>query len=228
MRSSFFINLTAAMFFSFNGVTKVLADVPATVQETALDNGSTEYTVNNTSSLTTAGGPFNITLLVVTTTGTNPNTQEPGWNAESLNAVAWDQSMGFDFVDTEVPTWQQYTGLSYTQAFPTDPSNVNGYFLLHSLPVDNEYNLGSTHIAPGTSLNGLLFTGSPASTFLVAGPSASFMSEYTLADIVTYSGTSTNIPEPAGLCLAAFVVCGLALRRRRTGCQTRRSSTLPS
>ena len=58
-------------------------------------------------------------------------------------------------------TWQQYTGMTYTQAFPGNPIKVNGYFL------DYTFNSGSDTISfpgnpviPGAGLGGFFFTGS--------------------------------------------------------------------
>jgi len=215
MTSPFFLTLTGVAFFSFCGVAKLLADVPATVQEMALGDGTTEYTVNNTSSSTTSGGRITITLFAVSTTGSNPDT-ENGWIAQSLNAATRDQSMGIVLNPEHLNylTWQQYTGLSYTQAFPGDPADVNGYYDLY--PYSQGYIvIAGVPFGPGESMSGFLFDGSPGSTFLVAGPTSG-STVFLPGNVVTYSGSSTDVPESAGIGLAAFAISGLTLRGRRT------------
>jgi hypothetical protein len=65
-------------------------------------------------------------------------------------------------------TWQQYTGLSYTQAFPNIPIKVNGYFLNYTFNSDTgDVAFPSNPVIPSTSLGGFFATGSLDSTFLV-------------------------------------------------------------
>jgi hypothetical protein len=74
-------------------------------------------------------------------------------------------------------TWQQYTGLTYTQAFPTDPTLLNGYFLNYAVSGGNVIPSNTSWepcwIVPGTSaMGGFFFKGAPDSalTYLVDGP----------------------------------------------------------
>jgi hypothetical protein len=127
----------------------------------AIEDGTTQYNVTNNFT----GTPFDIALLLVTTNGSNPSTTNADWSAEAVNATSWDQDM-----ENEGLTWQQYTGLSYTQAFPNIPIKVNGYFLNYTFNSDTgDVSFPSNPVIPGTSLGGFFFQGSPSSTFFVAG-----------------------------------------------------------
>jgi len=165
------------------------------VQE-AQNGANTEYNVVNSRS--GIGLPFNIDAFVVETTGGNPSTTNPGWSAETLDASSWLQSMG-----GTLPSWLDYTGKSYIQAFPNNPANVNGYVL-------NEPNMGGA-ISPDSSLNGFFFQGAPVSTdrFMlinVHGPAI------VLGQEITVSGTVEVVPEPTTLSLFGI---GISLLCRR-------------
>jgi hypothetical protein len=99
-----------------------------------------------------------IALFAITTTGDTPTTTNSTWTAESVTAGTWGSPMG-----TSLASWQQYTGLSYTQAFPSNPTKLNGYFLNYT------FNSGADTISfpgnpviPGASLGGFFFQGSPS------------------------------------------------------------------
>jgi hypothetical protein len=181
----------------------------ATVQEAQYPSNPLmmQYTVNDNSTTFTAGGKFDIALFLSTTTGNTPTTTNANWTAESVDSTAWATDM-----TGESLTWQQYTGLTYTQAFPSGPiGGKNGYFL------DYNYNgvdisFPSAPILPGGNLSGFFFTGSPSSMFFVAGPSDGTTS-FAPGSVVTYSGTSTDTPEPTTLGLIAL--CGIITLRRR-------------
>jgi len=217
MPPRFFPQLIAAAFIIFGSAANLLASsggVPATVQEAADGDGTTQYTVNNTSTAFTPGGRFDISLFLSTTTGSTPTTTNSNWIAQSVNATSWTQTMGGISESDPRVSWQTYTGLTYTQAFPGNPVKLNGYFLNYT------FNSGSDTVSfptdpvfPGAGLGGFFFTGSPASTFFVAGPTDGTTS-FTPGNVVTSSGTSTDVPEPASLSLLG--VAALALPRWRS------------
>ena len=214
MRTGFLLQLIAAAILTFGSAATLQAAAKASVTETPQGDGTTEYTVNNDASNT-----FDIAIILSTTTGGSPTTTNANWTAEALNANLWDAPMGFPAISEPTnPTWAAYTGLSYTQAYPTGPIGLNGYFL------DYTFNSGADTISfpgqpliPGASLGGFFFPGQPGSTFLVVGPTDG-TTTFTPGDptvVMNFSGDSTDLPEPASLGLATFAVCGLALRRRR-------------
>jgi hypothetical protein len=58
-----------------------------------------------------------------------------------------------------LPTWQQYTGLTYTQAFPGSPLKLNGYFLDFTFNSDTDtISFPGNPVIPGSSLGGFVFT----------------------------------------------------------------------
>jgi hypothetical protein len=190
---------------------KMRADsIAATVQEAQFpaDPIKTQYTVNNTSTDSTPGGKFDIALFVSTTTGNTPTTTNANWTAEAMSSGAWTTNMTGESLN-----WQQYTGLTYTQAFPADPVKLNGYFLHYNYTAGN-ISFPGTPILPGGNLSGFFFDGSPSSTFFVAGPSDGTTS-FAPGNVVTYSGTSTDTPEPTTLGLMALAAAGLCSRRRK-------------
>jgi hypothetical protein len=233
MPSRFFVQTAAAAAIVFVHAANLLAIIsnPATVQEfpTGPIGGmpQTQYTVNNTSSDASPGGKFDFSIFLSTTTGSSPTTTNSNWTSEVINATDWTESMGFPAVSEPAnPTWQQYTGMTYTQVCPFDPTKVNGYYLDYTFNSDSDtisFPIGPR--IPGVGLGGFFFAGSPSSTFFVAGPAdpnGTGVTSLTPGDVVSYTGTSTDVPEPAGIGLVAFAVCGLASRRLRRG-QTRQA-----
>ena len=169
------------------------------------------YTVyNNSQGLAHS---FDITYLLVSTTSTTPYAYTPnsGWTAQAISATSWSaQPMGG--VSGNL-SWQQYTGLTYNQAFPTDPLHVNGYFLNYSYDsVSGNVSYPGSPILPlpgGSAFGGFYFNGPLGSTFLAGGPDdvsvptapASFQS---FSDV-------TVVPEPSSLALLLSAFAGAAL-----------------
>jgi hypothetical protein len=168
------------------------------VQETQ-EGANTEYNVVNSGS--GSGLPFNIDAFAVESTGGNPSTTNPGWSAEALDASSWLQSMGGTF-----PSWLDYTGESYTQAFPKNPVNVNAYVL-------NEPDMGGA-ISPDNSLDGFFFQGAPASTdrFMFVNVHGPAIVE---GQRITDFGTVEVVPEPATLSLSGIGILLLCWRMKR-------------
>jgi hypothetical protein len=185
----------------------ILQTPAATLLETSMPGGTTQYTVTNQSNLT--AHPFDITFLVVSTNGTNPTTTNPGWTAEALTAASWDQPMGGP--GSTLPTWAQFTD----QAFPSGPvgqSAWNGYFLNYSFDAGS----GLVHFPSGPTggfgaLGGFFFSGEPGSTFLVGGP-ADVNTPVQLGNVITFTGTSTDAataPLPPALVPGAVLLAVL-------------------
>ena len=168
------------------------------VQETQ-EGLNTEYNVVNNSS--GIGLPFNIDAFAVESTGGSPSTTNPGWSAVSLNASSWLQSMG-----GTLTSWLDYTGETYTQAFPQDPASVNGYVL-------NQPGLGG-EISRGSSLNGFFFQGAPASTdrFMLVNVHGPAIVE---GQIITHFGTVEVVPEPTTVSLFGIGILLLCWRMKR-------------
>lgn len=190
----------------------VVATVPASVQESpVIGTADTQYTVSNTSHPFT---PFDITLFLSTTTGSNPTTTNTDWNSEVVDADNWTQPMQNVDGTTFPWTWQQYTSLTYTQAFPPSPASLNGYFLNYSLgPGGAAILVPAVQFGPGTTMGNFFFQGSPASTFLVAGPHDGSIL-FGAASVVTYSGTSTDLPEPTTAIIALAALATFSRRPR--------------
>ena len=168
------------------------------VQETQ-EGLNTEYNVVNNSS--GIGLPFNIDAFAVESTGGSPYTTNPGWSAVSLDASSWLQSMG-----GTLPSWLDYTGESYAQAFPQDPASVNGYVL-------NQPDLGG-EISTGNSLNGFFLQGAlvSADRFLLVNVHGSAIVE---GQIITHFGTVEVVPEPTTLSLFGIGILFLCRRMKR-------------
>lgn len=173
------------------------------------EGANTEIKFINNSSNNFFPPPFNIVACAVTSRngGDNPSTTEPGWTAEALTAALWVQPMGG--VGSTLPTWQIYIGMTYSNAFPAEPAEVNAYV---TTP-------GSAYvIAPGDSLNGFFFQGTPdpdqfgfgSDRFLaVKGHSGPIVE----GESVTVSGmVEVAVPEPGtpGLCLLAIAILGIS------------------
>lgn len=211
MRKHFRLGGLAALFVGLAVTSQAVAlrIVPVTVEETPVPGTDfTEYTlINDTNSQAI---PFNFTIFASSTTGNTPSTTDTGWNAVALDATLWAEP-----ITTGVPSWQQYTGLSYTQAFPSDPASVNGYFL--NLAFDSSTGnttFFGTPIAPGTNLTEFYFVGPPGSQFVVAGPTTAGSPE-PLSNFQTFTGSTIDLPEPT--CLALFggmTLLGLKRPRR--------------
>jgi hypothetical protein len=222
MRSRLFLQLPAAAILTFSSASLLHALPAVQVTESpVIGTDDTQYNVTNNSY---PSQPLDISVFLSTTTGSGPTTTNSGWYAESLNAGAWVQSMGEATGDFSLPTWQQYTGMTYTQVYPNSPIKVNGYFLNYDFDSDTDTvsfpsnpNYPNGPIYPGgPTLGGFFFTGSPSSTFFVAGPADpndTGVTSFTLGNVVTYTGTSVDVPEPASLGLIAIAVCGLNSRR---------------
>jgi hypothetical protein len=143
-----------AFAFNFN---------PAVINENP-EGATTEYSVLNQSQLTST--PFDIAAFAITTTGNTPTTTNPGWIAQALNSNTWSSApMGGDIAGNL--SWQQYTGMTWNQAFPSDPIKVNGYFdsyIWNSGAQTVSY--PSSPVCPGGPVfGGFFFQGTPSSDF---------------------------------------------------------------
>lgn len=166
------------------------------------EGANTEYNViNNSSDL------FAISAFAIKTTGGNPTTANPNWIAETLNASSWLQPMGGD---SALPSWLDYTGLTYMQAFPADPAELNAYV------VDDPGVAGGGVISPGNSLAGFFFQGTAASTdrFMFVNDHGPAIIE---GQIITAFGTVEVVPEPNIIALlglgSAVLILGIYHRR---------------
>jgi hypothetical protein len=165
------------------------------VQETQ-EGLNTEYNIINNSSI-----PFNIDAFAVESTGGSPSTTNPGWSAVLLDASSWLQSMG-----GTLPSWLDYTGESYAQAFPKDPASINGYVL-------DQPDLGG-EISMGDSLNGFFFQGAPDSTdrFMLVNVHGPAIVE---GQNITHFGTVEVVPEPTILSSVGIGILVLCWRMKR-------------
>jgi hypothetical protein len=113
---------------------------------------------------------------------------------------------------------------------------LNAYFLDYtvdpqtgevSFPAGPINGFPSNPVFPGNPIGGFYYTGAEDSTFLVGGP-ADGTTSFLPGNIVTYSGTTTDIPPGAGgsstplpsglaLGLTALAVVGLTIRRAWIG-----------
>jgi hypothetical protein len=103
-----------------------------------------------------------------------------------------------------LPSWFAYTGLPYAEAFPANPPEVNGYVV--------DFGSGQA-IAPGQSLDGFFFQGSPGANdrFMLVG--AHDPNIIIQGQPITEFGVVQIVPEPSGVCLAALLIL-IALTRR--------------
>jgi hypothetical protein len=203
--------MSAAMVLGFSAA--VGAAVPiVSVQETQLDPTTVQYTINNQSTT-----PFDITMLAVSTTGNTPVTTNTGWIAQTLDVVAWEQPMGG--VSTRL-SWHAFTGKACADVFyPGGPIiPVIGYFDDYLVTagglisyLDPTILFPGGPIRPAQTLSGFLYTGTMASTFLVAGP-GDYTQLTSPAGILTFSGTT--VPEPASVALLLSGGAALLLRRK--------------
>ena len=178
---------------------------------------TTEYSVQNLSGSTAQ--PFDITLFAVSTTGNSPTTTAAGWNAQALTPADWVTRMDLSAGGT-IPifgaTWQEYTGLTWAQAFPAGALQANGYYTNYG------YNVNTGQIAsipsdpcfPGDPIKGgFFYLGSPGSEFLAVGlPAGTFQG--TAGNLPFYAGVATPVPLPPTLGLFATALALLGRRRR--------------
>jgi hypothetical protein len=117
-------------------------------------------------------------------------------------------------------TWQQYTGMTYVQAFPTDPTLLNGYFLNYTFDsVSGDVAFAAPPPRQGLLIfGGFFFQGATDSnsTFLVEGPGDASVPSPPSTFQSLEGKIVITIPEPAtiSLCLLALG-CGAAFVRRR-------------
>jgi hypothetical protein len=119
--------------------------------------------------------------------------------------------------------------MTYLQAFPNDPTGMNGYFLNYT------FDSGSGDVAFPTPpprqllliMGGFFFQGVPDSnaTFLVEGPSDASVPS-SPSSFQSLEGTPViSIPEPATISLCLFALGGSAAFIRR---REHRLSKMPS
>ena len=154
--------------------------------------GVTQYSVLNQS--TNSAQPFAVTAFLVTTTSLDPApaTTNADWTAQKLTFIDWGLTpMGG--TGSGLPTWEQYTGLSFVQVTGDSHVTVNGYFNNYTYDSGSGLvSLPSDPIKPGDPIrSGFSFTGSP--NFDVSGG------------------------RPGGRHATVSVGCGAELRRRGDG-----------
>jgi hypothetical protein len=205
MRKPLWISPTAVAMFCVAALTNLQAVQPAASVYEAQEGSNTEYFVSNTSNLDPQ--PFDITVLVVSTRSASPNpsTSNLNWIAESITASTWTQAMGGGA--STLPTWQQYTGMNFINAFSDGRPLLNGYFLNYTYDSgsgDVTY-LGSP-IFPGSPSEGGFFQGALGGNdlFLVEGPIDATVPT-PLAQVQNYYNYAFAeiIPEPSSLLLTA-------------------------
>ena len=212
MRMRLAVSLVTSCFTALPNL--LAAQLPAAHVYETQEGSNTEYAISNTSNLDPI--PFDITMLVVSTTSANPNpsTSNLNWIAESLSASTWTQAMGGGV--STLPSWQQYTGMSYTLAFPGDPVRLNGYFLNYTFDSGSgDASYPGAPIFPNQPVfGGFFFQGAPDSTFLVVGPTNSTQGT-PLSQLRSYESVAVIVPEPAALSLCLLALGGGALVGRR-------------
>ena len=167
----------------------------AVVQEIQ-DGADTEYNVINASN--SVFGSFDINAFIVTSIsgGDDPSTTDPGWTAEALDATLWSQPMGGG--GSTLPTWADYTGKTYIQEFPTDPTEVNAYVTASA---------SGDSIAYGDSLDGFFFQGTTNENdhfLLIRNHDPNVIVE---GQQLTISGMVEVVPEPNSLSLCLLAAC---------------------
>ncbi len=140
----------------------------AVVIDESLTGGGTmtEYSVLNQSQLSAT--QFDISAFTIATTGIGPTTTNLNWSSQALNSNSWSSIAMGGTNPNEPLTWQQYTGMTWNQAFPNNPFKVNGYFLSYI------WNSGAQTVSypsnpffPGNPFKGgFFFQGTPSSDFL--------------------------------------------------------------
>lgn len=176
--------------------------------------GVTQYSVLNQS--TNSAQPFAVTAFLVTTTSLDPApaTTNADWTAQKLTFIDWGLTpMGG--TGSGLPTWEQYTGLSFVQVTGDSHVTVNGYFNNYTYDSGSGLvSLPSDPIKPGDPIrSGFSFTGSPNSTFLAVGP-ADGTQPFQLGAVQSFGGVAT-VPEPGTVTLTLLGLAGaLCLWRR--------------
>jgi PEP-CTERM motif-containing protein len=213
MRTRLWMPSAAVASICFAATNLYAIQSAASVQETS--GGSlTQYGVLNNTQIT--AHPFDITLFVASTISSNPTptTSNLNWIAQSLTASSWTQVMGG--VSTLL-TWQQYTGMTFTQVFPSNPLRLNGYFLNYTFDSGSgNVSFPADPIFPSDPIKrGFFFQGGLDSTFLVDGPSDATVPSPP-SSFFSFENTTTDVPEPGSLSLCLFALVGAAAFVRRT------------
>ncbi len=113
MRIRFWLSWAAICLAPFSNLYAIAA---VTLDETP-EGAATEYSILNNSQTTST--PFDITAFAVSTSSSNPapSTTNANWTADSISPASW-QLVPMDGPDGSLPTWQQYTGLTFALAKP--------------------------------------------------------------------------------------------------------------
>jgi hypothetical protein len=205
------IRLTISVSICLCSVTSLYAAAapPAIIQETQ-EGSNTEYSVLNQSQLTPQ--PFFLSLFAVTTTGDSPTTTNFDWFSEYLTSVTWTQTMAQG--TNQLPlTWEQYTTLSWDQAFPNYSGGVNGYWMECKYDIQGLSFPGGCMPPGAPSLGGFFSKGTTNSMFLVMGPT-DISSPQPLSTLQSYSGLAVDVPEPSSLALCIMALCGCCVFQR--------------
>ncbi len=164
---------------------------PAVIDESLTGGGTmTEYSVLNQSQLSAT--QFDISAFTIATTGIGPTTTNLNWSSQALNSNSWSSIAMGGTNPNEPLTWQQYTGMTWNQAFPNNPFKVNGYFLSYIWNSGAQtVSYPSIPIFPGNPFKGgFFFQGTPSiDSFLVIGPTDSSVPQ-PLSDFQTFAGQS--------------------------------------
>jgi hypothetical protein len=217
MRTRLWMSSTAVSIFCIAALTDLQAVQPAASVYETQEGSNTEYSVSNTSNLDPQ--PFDITVLVVSTRSDSPNpsTTNLNWIAEPITASTWTQAMGAGV--SSLPTWQQYTGMNFIQAFGDSDPLLNGYFLNYTYDSGNgNVTYLGNPIFPSSPLQGGFFFEGTAlhDLFLVEGPIDATVPT-PLAQVQNYYDMSEVIPEPSSLLLTglgAVTLCAFLKRKQ--------------